>query len=510
MIFADKYFPMHVSLWGWAAGAVGVGLVAALIWTFLAGGKPLEAAIEIDRRFGLKERVSSALAMPPEDLQSEAGQTVAVDATRRVARLEISEKFPIAPPRRLLLPILPAVLAILVALLPNPTVGDNPLQAKTEDPAVKPQVKKATEDVNKKLAERGKKAEKEGLKEAEQLFKKLEESTKQMASAPPDREKALSKLNDLSRQLQERRQQIGGAEKVKEQLNPLKKLDHGPADKFAQALANGEFNKALEELNNIQKDLDNNKLDEKEKEKLANQLEQMKDKLEKLAENHKKAQAEMQKKADELRKAGQKDEADKLEEQIRQMQNQNPQMDQLQDLANKLGQCANCMKQGNGQQAAEAMKQAQNALGGMKKQLEEMEMLDGAMEQLAQAKDKMNCKNCGGKGCDMCMGQGEGEGDKDQPPGMGLGKGRGKGPRPEAKTDTNTYDSQVRQKVGKGSATIEGMVEGPNLKGNVQTQIQEQIDSVRRGDTDPLNNRQIPKKYGEQVKEYYDTFREGK
>ncbi|MCC6125368.1 MAG: hypothetical protein IT426_10425 [Pirellulales bacterium] len=510
MMFVDRYFSMNVPRWWWAAGAIAAGLVAALVWTIFSRGNPLEAAIEIDRRFGLKERVSSTLAMPPEDFDSEAGQAVAADALHRVARLEISDKFPIAAPRRLLLPILPALLAVGVALLPRPAAVENPVQAKTEDPAVKPQVKKATEAVNKQLAERQKKAEKEGLKEAEQLFKKLEEGTKQMASSPPDRDKALAKLNDLSRQLAERRQQIGGAEKVKEQLNPLKKLDRGPADKFAQALANGEFNKALEELKDIQKALSDNKLDEKEKAELAKQLEQMKEKLDKLAENHKKAQAEMQKKADELRKAGQNAEADKLQEQIRQMQDQNPHMDQLQDLANKLGQCAQCMKQGDGQQAAEALKQAQNAMNEMKKQLDEMEMLDEAMEQLAQAKDKMNCKKCDGKGCAMCQGLGEGEGDKDAPPGMGLGKGRGKGPRPEARTDTNSYDSHVRQKIGKGSATIEGMVEGPNMKGNVQNDIQEQVDSVRRGNTDPLSSRQIPKKYGEQVKEYYDTFREGK
>jgi hypothetical protein len=508
LIIVDKYKPMNVQLWVWGAGAVVAGFIAALVWTVLVRSLPLEAALEIDRRFGLKERVSSTLAMPPEDLASEAGQTVANDATRRVARLEISEKFPISPPQRLLLPIIPAILAVLVALFLNPPGPENTAQAKTEDPTVKPQVKKASEVVRKQLAERQEKAKQEGLKEAEQLFKKLEEGTKQMASTPPDRDKALAKLNDLSRQLQERRQQIGGAEKVKEQLNPLKNLERGPADKFAQALSKGDFDKAMEELKNIQKDLENSKLGDKEKEQLAKQLEQMKEKLDKLGEAHKAAQAEMQKKADEMRKAGQNAEAEKLEEQIRQMQNQAPQMQQMQDMANKLGQCAKCLKEGKGDQAAEAMKQVQNAMGDMKKQLDEMEMLDDAMEQLAQAKDKMNCKKCGGMGCKAC--QGQGEGDKDAPPGMGLGKGRGKGERPEAKTDTASYDSQVRQKVGKGGATVEGMVHGPNMKGDAQVQIQENVDTVRRGDTDPISSRQIPKKYGEQVKEYFNDFGDGK
>jgi hypothetical protein len=130
------------------------------------------------------------------------------------------------------------------------------------------------------------------------------------------------------------------------------------------------------------------------------------------------------------------------------------------------------------------------------------------MEKMAEAKDKMNCQKCGGMGCKQC--QGNGDGDKDGPPGFGLGKGRGKGERPEAKTDTNSYDSHARQKVGQGSATVEGFVEGPNKKGDTQIQIQESVDSVRRGDTDPTTDRQIPKKYGEQVKEFFDGFHEGK
>jgi hypothetical protein len=507
-IVIDKYKPLNVPLWAWGTGALAVGFIAALLWSWLVRGRSLEAALEIDRRFGLKERVSSTLAMPQEDLQSEAGQTVAADAARRVARLEISEKFPISPPRRLLLPIVPVVLAVLVALFWNPVESQNAAQAKTEEQIVKPQVKKASEAVRRQLAERQQKAKQEGLKEAEELFKKMEEGTKQMASTPPDRDKALSKLNDLSRQLQERRQQIGGAEKVKEQLNPPKDLKRGPADKFAQALNKGDFDKAMNELKNLQKELENGKLDEKEKEQLAKQIDQMKEKLDKMAEAHKAAKEELKKKAEEMRKAGQNAEADRLQDQIDQMQNQAPQMDQLQDLANKLGKCSKCLKEGDGKQAAQAMKEMQNAMGEMKKQMDEMEMLHDAMEKMAEAKDKMNCQKCGGMGCKQC--QGNGDGDKDGPPGFGLGKGRGKGERPEAKTDTNSYDSHARQKVGQGSATVEGFVEGPNKKGDTQIQIQESVDSVRRGDTDPTTDRQIPKKYGEQVKEFFDGFHEGK
>ena len=62
LIAADKFWPLGVEAWAWAAGALGLGLLAAVVWTLLVRGSLLEAAIEIDRRFALKERVSSALS----------------------------------------------------------------------------------------------------------------------------------------------------------------------------------------------------------------------------------------------------------------------------------------------------------------------------------------------------------------------------------------------------------------------------------------------------------------
>jgi hypothetical protein len=517
-MLVDKYYPLAVPFWAWPAGGVVFGTVAAVTWTLATRAQPLDAALEIDRRFGLKERVSSTLAMPPDDRESDAGQMVAEDAAHRVARLEISEKFPISTPRKLLLPLVPAALAFAVLLLPGPAVVENPAQGKTNEEASKPQVKKAAEALPKKATETREQAKKENMPELESLMAKIEETTRQMSSSPPDREKALTKLNELSKQLADRRKQVEGMEKIRDQLAQLKQKERGPADQMAQSLAQGDFEKALDDLKDIEKALKDDKLNEKDKEQLAKQLDDMKKNIEKMADQHKQQQAEMEKKIDELRKNGQNDAADKLQDQLAQMKNQNQQMDQLQDLAKKFGQCAECMKKGQGDKAADAMKQAQNAINDMKKQLDEMQMLDDAMDQLAQAKDQMNCKNCGGKGCKNCQGKGPGQGkdgkdgklDELKMKGGGTGKGRAEGRRPESKTNTKSYESHVKQEVGRGSADFGGMVDGTNKPGNVSIEIQNQVDSVRRGDTDPGGARQLPRKYGEQVKEYNDDFRVGK
>jgi hypothetical protein len=499
IIVVDKYHPLSVQAWIWFAGAAALGLLGAVIWTALSRAPDLEAAMEIDRRFALKERVSSALAMPADDLQSEAGQAVSADALRRVQRIDVAEKFAVIPPRKLLLPLAPAFAALFVMLFVNPSLVDNSADAKQQNLEEKTQVKKASESVRKQISDLRDKAKKEDLKELANLLTKMEPGAKEMVDTPPEREKALGKVNDLTRQLQDRRQQLGGAEKIKEQLDQLKNIDRGPADKFAQDISKGDLKQAADDLKKLKDQLENSKLTEQQKADLAKQLDQMKDKLDKLTESHKAAQADLQKQAEQMRKAGQVADAEKLEQQLKQLQKQGPQMQQLQDMANKLGQCAQCMKQGNAKDAAKALDDMQKCMGGLQQQMEEMQMLDDAMQQLAQAKDQMVCQFCGGAGCENCNGK----------PGMGLGKGKGDGARPETKNNTSTYDSHVKQKVGPGTARVVDLVDGPNIKGNVENQIQEEFDSTRRGSTDPSTGRQIPKKIGQHAREYFDNLREG-
>jgi hypothetical protein len=501
LIAVDKFRPLGVEAWAWAAGALAAGLIAATVWTLLVRGNSLEAAIEIDHRFGLKERVSSALALSPADRQTEAGEALVADAVRRVERIDVAGRFAVNPPRRLLLPLLPGLLAALVALLVSSAGANKPAAADVPDPAAKQQIKKSTEVVRRQLAERREQAKKEGLQDAEKLFKKLEEGTKEL-NAESGKEKALVKLNDLSRMLTQRRQQLGGAEKVKEQLDQLKNIDRGPADKFAQAVSKGDFQKAADELKKLQAELANSKLDEKQKADLAKQLDQMKEKLGKLADAHKAAQEDLKQRAKQLRQAGQTAEANKLEEQLQKLAEQAPQMQQMKQMANQLGQCAKCLQQGQAGQCAKGLGQMQQQMKDMQKQLDEMGMLDDAMQQLAQARERMACKKCGGAGCGEC------QGPPDGPPGDGLGTGKGKGARPEKKTDTRSYDSQVKQKVGQGSAAVVDMVNGPNVKGDVRQQIQDQVKSATsRGATDPLTGRRMPRKHGEHTKEYFDGLR---
>ncbi len=506
LIIADKFWPSQAKPWdAWVgvvvlAAAVAAGMVAAALWAMIRDRGSLDAAIEVDRRFGLKERVSSALALSGEERASGAGKALLDDAVRRVRRIDVGEHFALAPGRQLLLPLAPAIIALVVVLFVHPTVDGKQAQASL-NPAIKKQIENSSDGLVRKLKEQRKQAEQLKLKDAQDLFKRLEEGTEDLADQTKgDRKEALKKLNDLAREINQRRQELGGAERIQEKLDQLKNIDRGPADKFLQAVKQGDFQQAKEELQKLKDKIADGKLTDEERQQLANQLDQMQQKLQNLADAHRQAQEDLQKRIQQARQQGRNDEASKLQEQLDQLRQQTQQMNQLQDLANRLGQCAQCLQNGRLQDAGELLDQLEADMASLQEQLQEMEMLNQALDQLAQCRCQMNCANCGGIGCPLCQGK---------IPGEGLGAGRGKGDRPEEENPVSFIDVKPPMKIGPGTASVVGEVEGPNYKGDIQQELQEQYETARRQPVDPLTGQPMSRKQRDYAREYFNRLREG-
>ena len=292
---------------------------------------------------------------------------------------------------------------------------------------------------------------------------------------------------------------MGGAEQVRKQLGQLKQIEEGPADKFLEAVKQGDFNKALQELEQLKSQIAESKLSDEQKEKLAEQLEQMQNKLEKLVAAQREAEQDLERRIQQARQAGRQGEADDLQEQLDQLRQQRPQMDQIQNMAGKMGQCAQCLRDGQLKDAEGMLDGLQADVGNLQEQLQELEMLNEALGQVSQCRNRMNCRQCGGVGCQACQG----------PPGVGLGRGRGKGPRPEAEDEIDFIDTTPPMKIGRGSALIVGEVEGPNLKGNVQQELQAQVQAARAQAADPVTIQHLPRGYQEHALEYQSRLREG-
>jgi hypothetical protein len=500
-------------MWGWIGGSIGVAFLAAMVITWIVRRSALDAAMEIDRRFGLKERVASSLSLHPEELESEAGHALVEDAVRRVSRIDVPERFGFSFNWRALLPLAPAAAVFVLAVFVDNAKLD-PAQASANTVADAERVKNAAKALQKRVVEQKKKAEAEsGLKDAADMFKKLEEAVDDMAkSERSDRKQAMIKLNDLAKDLEKRKEQLGGAEQMRDQMKGMKNLSQGPADKVAQAMKEGNFQKALNEVKNLQEKLKNDELTEAEKKALAEQLSQMEKKLQEMVEAHERAKEELAERIKQAEKAGDKATAGQLQQQMEKLQQRDKQMGQMQQMANKLGQAKQAMQQGDMQSAASQLGEMSKDLQQMQAELAQLETLDEMLDQIADAKDSMNCENCKGMGCEMCRGMGQGQmgGMMDEMAGMGLGEGQGRGDRPEERTDTSTYDSQVREKPKPGEAVRVGDADGPNLAGASRVEESAPLTFSLAEDSDPLADQRLPKAQREHAKEYFEALREGK
>ena len=106
--------------------------------------------------------------------------------------------------------------------------------------------------------------------------------------------------------------------------------------------------------------------------------------------------------------------------------------------------------------------------------------------------------------------QAEDGGNPNGKPGKGLGQGKGTGSRPEDRNNTNLRDTQVHQNPGRGSAVFGGLVEGPNIKGQVEQSIKEEMASHGAEPADPLTVERLPRNQREQAQQYFNALREGK
>jgi len=499
-------------MWSWIGGGLAAGLLIASIWTYVIRNTAVEAAIEIDRRFHLKERVSSALSLAPEEAETEVGQALVQDAVRRVERIDVREHFPVSLNWRSLLPLVPAVaiFVLCTGLIPNATPKEE-AQAANSTALEKKRVEKSAKQLKERLARAKKKAQENGLEDTDALLKELQKGIEELASkGDMDRKKAMVKINNMAKDLKERREQLGGADKMREQLRGLKNMEAGPADKIAQAMKDGDFEKALNELKDLQDKLKNNKLTDDEKRQLTKQIDQLKNKLQDTVDAHEQAKRDLEQEIKRRTAAGDMQGAGKLQRQLDQLNAMNDQMNQMQQMANSLSKCSQCLQNGDAQNAAAQMNELAQQLQDLQDQLDEMETLDQVMDEIAMCKDMMNCGMCNGEGCQGCMGQwGQGNNGQQGQPGMGLGDGQGQGARPEERTDTNFYETQVRGKVQSGEAIRTGSAIGPNRAGRSFEDVKEQITAELSEDAEPLVDVPLPRKELDHTKAYFQRYNKG-
>ena len=525
-IVSRKLFPLAVDgrtwLVAWVAGSLVVGLLVGCVWTIARRHTELDAAIEIDLRYGLKERVSSALALSPAQRTTEIGRALVDDASHRVKRIDVRERFRPEWNWHPVLPLVTALLVFLVAFFLPDAERDQAAASSARAEKVNEQVRKSMQELKKRLAERKKKDEATGLKEADELMAKFEKTINDLEKSDVDRKKALVKLNNLSKEIADQRTDLESSEKTRDQLKQLKDIPNGPADRIAEALQNGDMQRAMDELKKLSDKLRSEDLTAAEKEQLNKQLRQLGEEIEKMLGARQELvekQRQLQEKIDELKKKGDlaaagqlQQKLDQLQQQLNNLEKQNPALSRLEALANELKNCANAMQAGDGKQCAQQLDQLGQNLQQLQDQLENLQTLDAMMDEIADAKGAMNCNKCGGEGCEACQGAGALAASSNmfsEKPGDGMGEGHGMGQRPEEETPTGGYRTRVGAEARAGEAIRVGDATGPNVAGNSRAEIKKEIASSQSEDPDPLVEQNLPRREREQTKEYFELLRKG-
>ena len=505
----------------WNAGWIIRGAVLTIL---IAGGITIanrksltDVAVEVDKRFKLKSRISSTVAMTTEDRKSAAGIALTKDAVHQAEVIDVGEQFKIEPRWSMALPLLPMVLLVVLLALPNATL-EAPAPDTTEITKVSEtsQVKSAVEKLKKKVRE---KQLTKGLENIDLDFDKIQKSLEnpQNKKNEASRKQALVKLNNIKKQITQEQNKLGSSKDFKEALNKLKDVGQGPAKKLADAMQEGDLKGAQKAIKDLAKKLRDGNMTKNQKERLAKDLKEMAKQLKDMADKQAQKQQELKKQIEKAIQKGDLDKAARLQQKLEQMEKQQAQQQKMKDLAKQLQKCAQCMKPGqgnqnqNGQQQngqpkpggdqdAEAqMQDAGDQLEDLAKQIQQMQKEMDQLEDLEDLQDAIQeCKN------GMCPG-----GKPGDKPGNGMGAGRGFGDRPQEEEKTGNYKSRVRGKLQKGQMVITGKADGENLTGRTTSEARAIVESAIAGKSEPLENQVLPKSQRDHAKQYFESLREG-
>ncbi len=349
------------------------------------------------------------------------------------------------------------------------------------------------------------------------MLKKLEEGTRELTTEHTGEKRALTQLNDLTKELNARRESLMNEKTVRQRFGELGAMERGPGEKMADALKQGDLAKAQKELEKLEHKLAADQLKPEERRALGEQLAAMQKQLDRAAAAHEQAVRDVERQIAAAQAAGDAAAKQALEARRDELGQQDAAMKQLKQMSRQLGRAGDCAKQGQCAEAKQALAQLRKDLAGMQKADAELAMLDDAMEQIREAKAGVAGKQRDGASCDACQ-----EGDAAKNGGKGGSKkgiakngvgGRGAGvgvaqhQGPELSAKTGFFDSRVSQNVGAGAGTVEGHARGPNRKGATLEEIKERFAAADHEAADPLTNQQLPREYREQAKRYFESLR---
>lgn len=545
------HFPIDwitVAIWT----AVGC-FVSAIACAIVFRPRPKQVALTVDQGANLREALSTALCIA--DQQDPWSRATVESAARSARGVRLSSAVPFQGPRFWPVPIaLGLAFAVVYLALPSLDLFSNKesvAQAKERELAIV-QVNQQTLEIKEKL---------------DQMTQKLglepEPEPPTPTGRPEDRDpeairrsaiKELTKLSDKLQQIKQSEQAMK-LEAVKNTLAQIKPPGEQTSD-LSKSLADGNFQQAKQDLEQMLNKLQEGNLSDSEKQAVADQLENLAEQIKKAAAN----QESLSKKLEEMgiNPSAAKD-PQALKEAIENAQNlsqeQKEQLESLVKSAEKASeslssvaeamnqmaqQCQNPGQSNEGQQSnsgeqqsgeqgeqgeqGEGMQAAAESMSGQLSELEqiamEMELADAALSECQSGMQSL------GEGQGQCEGMGEGmsyaQGDGGEGTGQysegdivsqgngqgGPGRGRGGQMSESAAGFDMTKKIDNKNQTNKGPVVASRLVEGEAILNESTAEFSTAV-AVAEGEVaEEISSNVIPKDRHEAVKKYFGRLRE--
>lgn len=473
-LLALKWTPWTVPALELAAWGLGLSVPASLAWFWRSRHTRRAAAILVDRRLNLKDKISSALEFssltPATPNEAEWRRKQILDACEPARRIDLARAFPWKAPAEAQWLWAPLAAMVLVAYaIPQWQIaaggGRGAARAAEIDQAALEREAKALTQRRLTLEQR---AEAQRMEAAAEMSREIQELAEELAKGRLEQREALSKITSLEQTWERRREQLEEMERLTGKPLPLNRLKTAGA--LAQSIQNGDYEQAAEELQNLQKQLKMGGPGEEGQKRLAAELKQIAAAL-----------------AADL------------------------------PLTKALGAAARELEAGDLENALEGIRVSEDSLKDLENMLDQIALLEEALKDLQQAKLGLlgKCKNCGGD-CPggQCQGLGRGQGTgpfregATERTGNGMGgPNTGRGGRAQfEETETGLKSAKLEGELH--NAPPSGLLEArgmPFESGSEREAGAAELGTVRARE-DALTRERVPVPYRDHVHAYFNSI----
>ena len=479
--------------WSVPAVLLGGSIIGGFVLAWLRRPNAIASSLALDEKFGLKERVTTLLTLPAEQIDSPVGQALVKDVTEHLAKLQVTSEFPLQlPVKKLLVPAGAFALALLACvfdpLLGSLNFGPRLVAVEPRRPVDMSKVQDQLDQLKKNVMQRNQVplAKSEELKELEKEFEKLinqpiEKNEEKIRERVNEMRDLADKMKDRMDALKEKAEKVDALKKQLEKLGLDKDnaLKDGPGKDFEDALMKGDLDKAKAALEKIAKDFKNDKLNPMQQKELADQLKKLQDKLRKIADND-----DFAKKLKQDFKDG-KINKDDLERELERFRD-------LQELTDILGNAEEALGKGDG-------KKAGDELGKLSDRFAQGELTDKEIQELLRDQDEIT------DAMRLLLAGMQGGGDDDGLEGGGPPGTR----RPIDPNDPNSKIRQERQAAkvdSRGQQRVTGYARGGNFNKVPSKEVGGAFRQAAQDGPEALERQRIPDDAADIARGYFNKL----